>query len=108
MSVSHLPVPFFCELNVHFPKPELGSGATIYGCSKEEFRKAIVASLLELIETVNCATMEVSPSYYDYTRVFFGSEQFNAWDIIIDEDEDEYDDERCEDNCYDCETGGHD
>jgi hypothetical protein len=52
--------------------------------------------------------MEVSPSYYDYTRVFFGSEQFNAWGIIIDEDEDEYDDERCEDNCYDCETGGHD
>ena len=106
MSVSQLPVPFFCELNLHFPKPELGVGYTIYGYEKQELRKAIVASLLELIEKVNCDPIEVSDTYSDYTRVFFGSVQFNAWDIVVyDNDEDE---ERCEDNCYDCENGGHD
>jgi hypothetical protein len=108
MSVSHLPIPTFGELNLSFPRPALGAGYTIHTYEKEELRKAIVASLLELIEKVNCDPIDVSEAQYDdYYRIYFGSAEFTAWNVRVQEDEEEYS-EACEDDCYDCETGGHD
>lgn len=109
MSVSQLPIPTFGELNLSFPRPDRSSGYTIHTYEKEELRKAIVASLLELIEKVNCDPIDVSEAQYDdYYRIYFGSAGFTAWNVRIQEDEDEDEDyETCEDNCYDCENGGH-
>lgn len=110
MSVSQLPVPTFGELNLSFPRPDRSLGYTIHTYNHDELRKVIVTLLLELIEKVNCDPINVHEAQYDdYYRVYFGSAEFTAWNVIIesDDDDDDYDDERCEDNCYDCENGGH-
>ncbi len=91
------------EINVSFPDQNRFTTAF----SDELIRQFILAELANVVETVKNGKIDIT-DFGDYTRLFFGEYRINAWGVGVFRQDDDDDDERCEDDCYDCETGGHD
>lgn len=88
------------EINVSFP--EKNKYTTAF--SDELIRQLILAKLADVVETVKNGKIDIT-DFGDYTRLFFDGYHINAWGVGVFR---QADDEACEDDCYDCETGGHD
>lgn len=90
------------EINVSFP--EKNKYTTAF--SDELIRDLILAKLADVVETVKNGKIDIT-DFGDYTRLFFDHYHVNAWGVGVFRQDEDDDDERCEDNCYDCENGGH-